>query len=152
MLRFEVLIFFGVYMTVTNFEQQWKLSDKILESAIGKLIDLDAIVDRLQATDCQQCAAFTHQQVKFAFLKWIENHIESIEMQPEWFTNQNFKHFSKHLPELDGAYFPEEEYDLESVYEEIGAAHEAGLFDNESELEDDFEGTPKQAAIAAIYW
>ena len=126
--------------------------DKMLADAIGKLIDVDAIVERLQALDCQQCAAFTESQVKLAFLKWIENHIESIETDPEWFINRDFKHFSKHLPELDGAYFPEEEYDLESVYEEIGAAHDAGEFDNESLLEDDFEGTPEQAAIEATYW
>jgi hypothetical protein len=132
------------------------LSDKMLLDSIGKLIDLDAIIDRLQAIDCQQCAAFTNEQVKFAFLKWIENHLESIEMQPEWFINKDFKHFNKHLPELDGTYFPDQEYDQESVYEEIGAAHEAGLFDNEfdneSAIEDDFEGTPESAAKTATYW
>jgi hypothetical protein len=49
------------YVTITS------ASDKMLCEAIGKLIDLDAIVDRLQATDCQHCAPFTIEQVKFAF-------------------------------------------------------------------------------------
>lgn len=140
-------------MTIlANLTTKLTVSDKMLADAIGKLINLNEIVERLLATDCQQCSLFTHEQVKFAFLKWIEEHIESIEMQPEWFIHKDFKHFSKHLPDLDGAYFPEQEYDLESVYEEIGTAHEAGLFDNESLLEDDFEGTPEEAAKSAINW
>lgn len=146
-------MFFGVYMTVTNFEQQWKVSDKMLESAIGKLIDLDAIVARLQAVDCQGCAPFTESQVKFAFLKWIEEHIESIEMQPEWFINQDFKHFDRNLPFDDLQEGTDlREYDYEETYAEISAAREAGLFDNEPQLEDDFDGTPEQAAKTATYW
>ena len=94
----------------------------MLWEAIGKLIDLDAIVDRLQATDCQHCAPFTIEQVKFAFKEWIEQHIESNEMQPEWFINREFKHFDRHLPELDSYYFPEQEDDLGLLAEELGAA------------------------------
>lgn len=129
-----------------------KASDKMLLQAIGKLINLDEIVDRLQTLDCQQCSLFTPDQVKFAFLKWIENHVESIEMQPEWFINQDFKHFDRHLPFDDLQEATDlREYDVEAVYQEIGAAHEAGLFDNSS-LEDQFTGTPQQAAINAISW
>ncbi|MEG4084882.1 hypothetical protein [Microcoleus sp. POL10_C6] len=128
-----------------------KASDRILLEAIGKLINLDEIVDRLQALDHQQCSLFTADQVKFAFLKWIENHLESIELQPEWFLNKDFKHFDRHLPfdDLQDA-IELREYDPESIYEEIGVAHEAGLFD--SPLEDDFEGTPQEAAINALSW
>ena len=101
-----------------NSEIASKSSDKMLAEAIGKLINLDEIVDRLQAVDCQHCAPFTTKQVKFAFLKWLENHLESIEMQPEWFIHRDFKHFERHLPELDGSFFPEEEYDQGVIYEE----------------------------------
>ncbi|MEG4396447.1 hypothetical protein QUB30_29100 [Microcoleus sp. BROC3] len=128
-----------------------KASDQILLEAIGKLINLDEIVERLQAIDHQQSSLFTPDQVKFAFLKWIENHLESIELQPEWYLNKDFKHFNRHLPfdELQDAV--EREFDVEAVYEEMGAAHEAGLFDNSS-LEDQFTGTPEQAAADALTW
>ena len=104
------------YVTITS------ASDKMLCEAIGKLIDLDAMVDRLQATDCQHCAPFTIEQVKFAFKEWIEQHIESIEIQPEWFINREFKYCDRHLPELDSYYFPEQEDDLGLLAEELGAA------------------------------
>ena len=129
--------------------------DKILESAISKLIDLDAITERLLATDCQQCSLFTHEQVKFAFLKWIEQHIESIEMQPEWFINHDFKHFDRNLPfdELQDEHYPYDE--IESDYDQ-GLRFEQMTLDmnpdNESSLEDDFDGTPEEAALAAINW
>ncbi|WP_172192687.1 hypothetical protein [Microcoleus asticus] len=110
-----------------NAQIPWKASDIILEEAIGKLINLDEIVDRLQALDCQQSAAFTTEQVKFAFLKWIENHLESIELQPEWFIHQDFKHFERYLPELDGSFFPEEEYDQGVMYEDR-VAHDTAQF------------------------
>jgi|GEM_PF-2358025 len=129
-----------------------KPADQMLLEAIGKVVNLDEIVDRLQALDCQQCSLFTPDQVKFAFLKWIENHLESIEMQPEWFINQDFKHFDRHLP-FDALQETTDlrEYDIEDTCEEIGAAHEAGLFDNSS-LEDQFTGSPEQAAINALNW
>ncbi|MEG3933773.1 MULTISPECIES: hypothetical protein [unclassified Microcoleus] len=128
-----------------------KAYDRMLLEAIGKLIDLDQIVERLLALDCQQCSLFTPDQVKFAFLKWIENHVESIELQPEWYLHKDFKHFDRHLPfdELQEAV--EQEFDVEAVYDEIGAAHEAGLFDNSS-LEDQFSGTAQQAAADALTW
>ncbi len=75
-------------MIVANYVTITSASDKMLCEALGKLIDLDARVDRLQATDCQHCAPFTIEQVKFAFKEWIEQHIESIEMLPEWFINR----------------------------------------------------------------
>lgn len=128
-----------------------KVADRMLLEAIDKLINLNEIVDRLQALDCQQCSLFTPDQVKFAFLKWIENHLESIELQPEWFLNQDFKHFDRHLPFNDLQDAIEREYDVEAVYQEIGDAHEAGLFDN-STLEDQFTGTPQQAAVNALSW
>jgi len=141
-----------------NSQIPWKASDRILEEAIGKLINLDEIVDRLQATDCQNCAPYTAQQVKFAFLKWIENHLESIEQQPEWFLNNDAKHFDKHLPEIDSYWFPEEEYDQESLYEGIYheelacQAAEAETKANSSSLEDQFTGTPQEAAQEALNW
>ncbi|MEG4587227.1 hypothetical protein QUA54_18705 [Microcoleus sp. MOSTC5] len=152
-----------------NAQIPWKASDRILEEAIGKLINLDEIVDRLQALDCQQSAAFTTEQVKFAFLKWIENHLESIELQPEWFIHQDFKHFERYLPELDGSFFPEEEYDQGVMYEDrvahdtaqfqldsqlaaVNLAAELTATDYPSPLEDAFDGTPEQAAIAALDW
>ena len=128
-----------------------KVADRMLLEAIDKLINLNEIVDRLQALDCQQCSLFTPDQVKFAFLKWIENHLESIELQPEWFLNQDFKHFDRHLPFNDLQDAIEREYDVEAVYQEIGDAHKAGLFDN-STLEDQFTGTPQQAAVNALSW
>ncbi|MEG4210421.1 hypothetical protein [Microcoleus sp. S13_B4] len=128
-----------------------KASDQILLETIGKLINLDEIVDRIQAMDHHQCSLFMPEQVKFAFLKWIENHLESIELQPEWYLTKDFKHFDRHLPfeELQAAV--EQEFDVEAVYQEIGDAHEAGLFDNSS-LEDQFTGTAQQAAADALTW
>lgn len=129
-----------------------KAADRMLLEAIGKLINLDEIVDRLQALDCQQCSLFTPDQVKFAFLKWIENHIESIEMQPEWFINRDLKYFDRFLPfdELQEA-TDLREYDVDCIHQEVVDAHEAGLFDNSS-LEDKFTGTPQQAALNALTW
>ena len=128
-----------------------KAADQMLLEAIGKLNNLNEIVDRLQALDHQQCSLSTADQVKFAFLKWIENHLESIELQPEWYLSKDFKHFDRHLPfdELQEAV--EREFEVEAVYEEIGAAHKAGLFDNSS-LEDQFTGTAQQAAADALTW
>ena len=120
--------------------------DKMLADAIGKLIDLDAITERLLATDCQQCSLFTHEQVKLAFLKWIEHNLDSIEEQPEWFLNNEPKHFYRHLP-FDELQQDDLRYELESGYEMLDENP-----DDASSLEDDFEGTPKEAAIAAIYW
>ena len=150
--------------------------DKMLADSIGKLIDLDAITERLLATDCQQCSLFTHEQVKLAFLKWIEHNLDSIEEQPEWFINQDLKHFYRHLPFDDLQEATElREYDSEETYAEMCADMDARINsgelsqdtyeyiahinrnqepqpDNASSLEDDFEGTPEQAAIVAIYW
>ena len=159
--------------------------DKMLADSIGKLIDLDAITERLLATDCQQCSLFTHEQVKLAFLKWIEHNLDSIEEQPEWFLNNEPQHFYRHLPfdELQDA-TELREYDYEETYSELEDdekyrnmcadmdarinsgeltqdTHEYIMHriqnekpqpDNESSLEDDFEGTPEEAAIVAIYW
>ncbi|MEG3840469.1 hypothetical protein [Microcoleus sp. herbarium14] len=124
--------------------------DKLLADAIGKLIDLDAIAERLLATDCQQCSLFTHKQVKFALLKWIEHNLESLEECPEWFVANEPKHFYRHLPfdELQDA-TELREYDYEEMYEAMASE---GDPDNASSLEDDFKGTPEEAAIAAIYW
>ncbi|MEG4044598.1 hypothetical protein [Microcoleus sp. Pol17_C1] len=129
-----------------------KVADRILLEAIGKLIDLNEIVDRLQALDCLQCSLFTPDQVKFAFLKWLENHLESIEMQPEWFINKDFKHFDRYLPFDDLQEATDlREYDVDCIHQELADAHEAGLFDN-STLEDEFTGTPQQAALNALSW
>ena len=150
--------------------------DKMLADSIGKLIDLDAITERLLATDCQQCSLFTHEQVKLAFLKWIEHNLDSIEEQPEWFINQDLKHFYRHLPFDDLQEATElREYDSEETYAEMCTEMDACMnsgevsqdtheyimhrirnekpqIDNASSLEDDFDGTPEEAAIAAIYW
>lgn len=156
--------------------------NKMLGESIGKLIDLDAITERLLATDCQQCSLFTHEQVKHAFLKWIEHNLDSIEEQPEWFLNNEPKHFYRHLPFDDlqeATELREYEEDDDEKYKNMCAEMDARInqgeisqdtweyiahknleksnlekpqFDNESSLEDDFEGTPEEAAIAAIYW
>lgn len=148
----------------------WTAFDRMFEQVIEKLMNLNEIVDRLQATDCQNCAAFTPEQVKFAFLKWLQNNLDSIEMQAEWFINQEPKHFERHLPELDNGYFPEQEYDQGVLHEEqiahdtaqfqlnsqlaaINLAAELTATDNQpSHLEDEFDGPPEQAAIAALDW
>jgi hypothetical protein len=153
-----------------NSEIASKLSDKILADAISKLINLDDIVDRLQGLDSQHCAPFTPEQVKFAFLKWLENHLESIELQPEWFIYQDSKHFDRHLPELDGYYFPEEEreYDQDVLNEEQAAQHAAEFettaklaaaelaaeldATEPSQLEDEFDATPREEATMAVDW
>ena len=153
-----------------NSEIASKLSDKILAEAISKLINLDDIVDRLQGLDSQHCAPFTPEQVKFAFLKWLENHLESIELQPEWFIYQDSKHFDRHLPELDGYYFPEEEreYDQDFLNEEQAAQHAAEFettaklaaaelaaeldATKPSQLEDEFDATPREEATMALDW
>jgi len=83
---------------LANLTVKWTTSDKMLADAIGKMIDLDAVIERLQAVDCQNCSLFTKEQVRFAFLKWIEHHIESIEMQPEWYINRDFRYFERNLP------------------------------------------------------
>ena len=109
-------------------------NNEILANTIGKLVNLDEIVERLLATDCQECSLFTHEQVKLAFLKWIENHIESIEMQPEWFLNNEPKHFYRHLPfdELQEATdlreYEQDEYDERYRYHcaEMDARIESG--------------------------
>ncbi|MEG3981858.1 hypothetical protein QUA08_13890 [Microcoleus sp. T3B2] len=155
--------------------------DKMLAESIGKLIDLNAITERLLATDCQQCSMFSHEQVKYAFLKWLEQHIDSIEMQSEWFINEEPKHFYRHLPFDDLQEATDlREYDYEETYCELDdnddkeytaemdksarinsreiAKHIASQskmrsqFDNESLLEDDFEGTPEEAAKSALNW
>lgn len=129
-------------------------SDKMLEEAIGKLINLDAITERLLAIDCQQCSLFTHEQVKFAFLKWIEQRIESIEEQPEWFLNNEPKHFNRHLP-FDELQEATDLREIESGYDqgiEFELMRQEMNPDNESFLEDDFEGTPEEAAKSAINW
>lgn len=81
-----------------------KLSDyeQLVLKSIAPLIDLDAIVDRLQAFDCQGCMPFTKEQVKFAFLKWLEKHLDEIESEPQWYVDRNPKHFDKQMP------FPDE--------------------------------------------
>jgi hypothetical protein len=153
-----------------NSEIASKSSDKILAEAISKLINLDDIVDRLQGLDSQHCAPFTPEQVKFAFLKWLENHLESIELQPEWFIYQDSKHFDRHLPELDGYYFPEEEreYDQDVLNEEQAAQHAAEFettaklaaaelaaeldATEPSQLEDEFDATPREEATMALDW
>ncbi len=153
-----------------NSEIASKSSDKILAEAISKLINLDDIVDRLQGLDSQHCAPFTPEQVKFAFLKWLENHLESIELQPEWFIYQDSKHFARHLPELDGYYFPEEEreYDQDVLNEEQTAQHAAEFetiaklaaaelaaelnATEPSQLEDEFDATPREEATMALDW
>ena len=153
-----------------NSEIASKSSDKILAEAIIKLINLDDIVDRLQGLDSQHCAPFTPEQVKFAFLKWLENHLESIELQPEWFIYQDSKHFDRHLPELDGYYFPEEEREYDQdVLNEGQAAQHAAEFETTaklaaaelateldatepSQLEDEFDATPREEAIMALDW
>ncbi len=131
-------------------EEHLNVYNDMLVDSIGKLIDLDAITERLLATDCQQCSLFTHEQVKLAFLKWIEHNLDSIEEQPEWFLNNEPRHFYRHLSfdELQEA-TDLREYDYEEMYEAMAGE---GNPDNESSLEDDFEGTPEEAAIAAIYW
>ncbi len=85
-------------------------------------------------------------------------------MQPEWFINQEPKQFECYLPELDNGYFPEEEYDQGVLHEEKIAhtphlqltsqlAAELAATDHQSsQLEDDFDGTPEQVAIAALDW
>jgi len=101
-----------------NSQIPWKPSDRILEEAIGKIINLDEIVNRLHNVDFHNCAPYTAQQLKFAFLKWIENHLESIEQQPEYFLKESAKHFDKHLPEIDDFYFQEQD-DLDFFHEQI---------------------------------
>ncbi|MEG5175577.1 hypothetical protein [Microcoleus sp. B3-D7] len=137
-----------------NSQIPWKPSDRILEEALAKLINLDEIVDRLYAIDFHHCAPYTPQQVRFAFLKWVENHLESIEQQPEWFLKENSKHFDKHLPEIDGYWFPEEEYDQECLHEAMAQEELARQTpaQNASNLEDEFMGTPQEAAQEALNW
>ena len=139
------------HLSVYNNLPSREVAEKMLADAIGKLIDLDAITQRLLATDCQQCSLFTHEQVKLAFLKWIEHNLDSIEEQPEWFLNNEPKHFYRHLP-FDELQQDDLRYELESGYDQ-GLIYEGDVNpDDVSSLEDDFEGTPKEAAIAAIYW
>ena len=64
------------HLSVYNNLPSREVAEKMLADAIGKLIDLDAITQRLLATDCQQCSLFTHEQVKLAFLKWIEHNLD----------------------------------------------------------------------------
>lgn len=123
----------------------------MVADAIGKLIEVDEIVERLLATDCQQCSNFTHDQVKHAFLKWIRHHVESIEEQPEWFLNNEPKHFNRFLP-FDELQEDDLRYELESDYDQGLLHNDENPIQDASSLEDDFEGTPKEAAIAAIYW
>ncbi|MCU0547256.1 MAG: hypothetical protein MUE44_34715 [Oscillatoriaceae cyanobacterium Prado104] len=91
--------------------------DRLFEEKVGFIVDLNAIADRLQGTGCCGCEPFEAEQVKLAFIKWLENHLESIEQNPEWFVRQNPKHFEKYLPELDSSFFPEEEYDWPAIYD-----------------------------------
>ncbi|MEG3899016.1 MULTISPECIES: hypothetical protein [unclassified Microcoleus] len=121
-------------MIVTNS----RTNNEILADTIGKLINVDEIVQRLWATDCQQCSLFTEEQVKFAFLKWIENNLESIEMQPEWFLNQEPKHFYRNLPfdalqeatdlREDEDYQAENDERYRNMYAEMDARINSGEF------------------------
>ena len=133
---------------------KWKASDIMLADSIGKLINLDEIVDRLLATDCQQCSLFTHEQVKFAFLKWVEEHIESIEIDPEWFLSKEPKHFYRNLPfdKLQENY--DDGFAEMSIkdFVQMGNEMNPDFVDDESALEDDFDGTPEEAAKVALSW
>ncbi|PSB49751.1 hypothetical protein C7B67_16375 [filamentous cyanobacterium Phorm 6] len=167
---------------------KWTESTKVLLKFMEQVVNLDEVIERLQATDCQSCSLFTQEQVKFAFLKWIEQHIESIESDPEWFINRDFKHFYRNLPFDDLQQAIElREYDSELMHEcdnpddfsdmseDMKEQLARGLrtqeleeyFTNKaqiawlafqhskassSSLEDDFEGTPEEAAINAIDW
>lgn len=158
---------------------KWTESTKVLLKFMEQVVNLDEVIDRLQATDCQNCSMFSKEQVKFAFLKWIEQHIESIETDPEWFINHNFKHFYRNLPfdelvEMIDLREYEQNEGFDEQYEEHCAEMDAKVksgdrsqdvldyiaYKNQnksqpwdaSSLEDDFEGTAEEAAVNAINW
>jgi hypothetical protein len=113
-----VLIFFG-YQRMTLL---YTVTQSALLASINRLdIDIDKIVDRLQALTTQNSNFFTPEEVKVALLNWLQHHIESIESDPEWFINQNPKHFTKHLDfdRLQEEAAIEEGYDFASTAEQV---------------------------------
>ncbi|MDQ2096748.1 MAG: hypothetical protein QQW96_03775 [Tychonema bourrellyi B0820] len=134
-----------------NSTVNWKPSDIMLADSIGQLIDLNEIADRLLATDCQQCSLFNHEEVKLAFLRWVQEHIDSIAEQPEWFLGKDPKNFNRNLP-FDKL---QEDYDdgfPEMSDDELQIMQKQMDSDYNSALEDDFDGTPEEAAESATYW
>jgi len=134
----------------------WTDSDKSLLESLSKMIDLDATIKRLQDFNCQNCLVFTDEQVNFAFVKWFESTIESIEQQPEWYIKNEPKVFKQNLPfdKLEELMYSDDlrEYDPEEYYAECDAEHVSEAPEEEtSELEDDFDGTPEEVAIDSIY-
>lgn len=129
-----------------NLNVFWTDSDKSLLESIGKLIDLDATVQRLRDFNCQNCLAFTDEHITFAFVKWFESTIESIEQEPEWYIKNEPKVFKQNLPfdELDELMYADDlrEYDTEESYAQMAA---------ERELDDDDFDDPEQIAIQSIY-
>ena len=68
-----------------------------LEAANKADVNIAAIVTRLQSLDVCSCSCLEPAQVKVAFLDWLIHHLESIEADPEYFVNENRKHFSRHI-------------------------------------------------------
>lgn len=64
-------------------------------------LDLDLIVERLQADGVLNCDRIPSSQVKQALIRWFDFIVESMNEEPEWWIrNHCTKQFEKHLPEL----------------------------------------------------
>jgi len=70
------------------------------QSQIETKLDLDLIVERLQADGVLNCDRIPDSQVKQALIHWFNSVIESMNEEPEWWIrNHCTKQFKNHLPE-----------------------------------------------------
>lgn len=63
-------------------------------------LDLDLIVERLQADGVFDCDRIPSSQVKQALIHWFDSIVESMNAEPEWWLRKHCtKQFENYLPE-----------------------------------------------------
>lgn len=87
----RVLVSLPKIMQQTQRENQSKIETKL---------DLDLIVERLQADGVLNCDRIPPQAIKQALIHWFDSIVESMNEEPEWWIrNHCTKQFKSHLPE-----------------------------------------------------
>ncbi len=127
-------------------------SDRTFLLAIEPYLNMDAVIAQLKQRKLNDCNFLSNADIRYAFLQWLKNHLESIENDASFFIRDNPKHFDKHL-DLDKLQvvdyddgFPEmSEQELRQMAIDMDP-------DYDSALEDDFDGTPEEVASSALSW
>lgn len=71
-----------------------------LKTKCNANLDLDLIVERLQADGVLNCDRIPPQAIKQALIHWFNSIVESMNEEPDWWIrNQCPKQFENHLPE-----------------------------------------------------